>query len=92
MNGKPAGQARLDQEYGMAFQQAGLFDWRNVVKNVELPLELKGWDKRSGAQRAMEMLRLVKLPISPSTGRGSYRWMDDASPSPAPLPPTRRYS
>src|SRR5262249_6918955 len=27
-NGKPAAQARLDQDYGMAFQQAGLFDWR----------------------------------------------------------------
>ena len=34
VNGKPAGRARLDQEYGMAFQQAGLFDWRSVVKNV----------------------------------------------------------
>ena len=45
----------------MAFQQAGLFDWRNVVKNVELPLELKGWDKARRRQRAMEMLQLVKL-------------------------------
>jgi NitT/TauT family transport system ATP-binding protein len=61
VNGKPAAQARLDQDYGMAFQQAGLFDWRNVVKNVELPLELKGWDKSSRRQRAMEMLELVKL-------------------------------
>ena len=42
MNGKPARQARLDQDYGMAFQQAGLFEWRTVTKNVELPLELKG--------------------------------------------------
>ena len=61
VNGKPAAKARLDQEYGMAFQQAGLFDWRNVVKNVELPLELKGWDKQARRQRAMEMLALVKL-------------------------------
>ena len=28
----------------MAFQQAGLFEWRTVAKNIELPLELKGWD------------------------------------------------
>ena len=34
VNGKPADRARLDQDYGMAFQQAGLFDWRSVVKNV----------------------------------------------------------
>ena len=40
VNGKPAKAARLDQDYGMAFQQAGLFEWRSVTKNVELPLEL----------------------------------------------------
>jgi NitT/TauT family transport system ATP-binding protein len=61
VNGKPAAQARLDQDYGMAFQQAGLFEWRTIVKNVELPLELKGWDKRRRRKRAMEMLELVKL-------------------------------
>ncbi len=61
VNGNPAARARLDQEYGMAFQQAGLFDWRTVVKNVELPLELKGWDKARRRERAMAMLRLVKL-------------------------------
>ena len=61
VNGKPARQARLDQDYGMAFQQAGLFEWRTVAKNIELPLELKGWDKEKRRQRAMEMLELVKL-------------------------------
>ena len=62
VNGKTASQARLDQDYGMAFQQAGLFDWRTVSKNIELPLELKGWDKTKRAERAKEMLQLVKLP------------------------------
>jgi NitT/TauT family transport system ATP-binding protein len=61
VNGKPARAARLDQDYGMAFQQAGLFDWRSVTKNVELPLELKGWDRERRRQRALEMLELVKL-------------------------------
>jgi NitT/TauT family transport system ATP-binding protein len=61
VNGKPARKARLDQDYGMAFQQAGLFDWRTVAKNVELPLELKGWDKAKRRARALEMLELVKL-------------------------------
>ena len=61
VNGKPARAARLDQDYGMAFQQAGLFDWRTVTKNVELPLELKGWDKARRRSRALEMLELVKL-------------------------------
>ena len=62
VNGKTAHQARMDQDYGMAFQQAGLFEWRNVQKNIELPLELKGWDKSKRAARAREMLELVKLP------------------------------
>ena len=62
VNGKSAAQARLDQDYGMAFQHAGLFDWRSVEKNIELPLELKGWDKIKRRARAQEMLELVKLP------------------------------
>ena len=62
VNGKTAKQARLDQDYGMAFQQAGLFDWRTVAKNIELPLELKGWDKAKRRSRSAEMLELVKLP------------------------------
>jgi NitT/TauT family transport system ATP-binding protein len=62
VNGKSAEQARRDQDYGMAFQQAGLFDWRTVARNIELPLELKGWDRERRRARATEMLELVKLP------------------------------
>jgi NitT/TauT family transport system ATP-binding protein len=61
VNGKPAAQARLDQDYGMAFQQSGLFEWRSVVRNVELPLELKRWSKAQRRERAMAMLELVRL-------------------------------
>jgi NitT/TauT family transport system ATP-binding protein len=61
VNGKSAHQARLDQDYGMAFQQSGLFEWRTVARNIELPLELKGWDKARRRARSAEMLELVKL-------------------------------
>ncbi|HEX4984354.1 MAG TPA: ABC transporter ATP-binding protein [Ilumatobacteraceae bacterium] len=61
VNGKPASRARLDQDYGMAFQQAGLFDWRTVARNIELPLELRGVDKADRRARALELLELVKL-------------------------------
>ncbi|GIJ46382.1 sulfonate ABC transporter ATP-binding lipoprotein [Virgisporangium aliadipatigenens] len=59
--GKPARRARLDQEYGIAFQQAGLFDWRTVRRNVELPLELRKIPRQRRRERADEMLALVGL-------------------------------
>jgi NitT/TauT family transport system ATP-binding protein len=46
----------------MVFQHAGLFDWRKVAGNIELPLELKGWSKADRSARSREMLDLVKLP------------------------------
>ena len=61
IGGKPAEQARLDRDYGMAFQRAGLFDWRTVAANIELPLELMGWSRADRRARAREMLALVKL-------------------------------
>lgn len=61
VNAKDAKQARVDQDYGMAFQQSGLFEWRTVARNIELPLELKGWDKAKRRERSAEMLELVKL-------------------------------
>lgn len=59
--GKAAGQARIDQDYGIAFQQAGLLPWRTVRGNIALPLELH---KLSGAQtdsRVNELLETVGL-------------------------------
>jgi NitT/TauT family transport system ATP-binding protein len=61
INGKSADQARLDRDYGMAFQTSGLFDWRTVTQNIELPLQLMGWSKSDRKARAAEMLDLVKL-------------------------------
>jgi len=61
VTGKPARQARLDQDYGIAFQQAGLLDWRSVAENVELPLQVHGVGRAERRARAAELLELVGL-------------------------------
>ncbi|WP_395245206.1 ABC transporter ATP-binding protein [Agromyces sp. MMS24-K17] len=59
--GKSARQARIDQAYGIAFQQAGLLPWRSVAANVELPLQLHGMAKAERRARVAELLELVSL-------------------------------
>ena len=59
--GKTPQQAREAQDYGIAFQQAGLLPWRTVTTNVELPLELHGVGKAERAARVVELLELVGL-------------------------------
>lgn len=59
VNGKPAHRARIDRDYGIVFQKSTLLDWRTVMRNVELPLEIMDIDSRS--ERATEMLDLVQL-------------------------------
>jgi NitT/TauT family transport system ATP-binding protein len=61
VGGKPARQARLDHDYGIAFQQAGLLEWRSVAENVELPLHVHGVAKAERRARAAELLELVGL-------------------------------
>ena len=61
VNGKPPHQARLDRDYGMVFQQATLLEWRTVLENVELPLEVMGVDREVRRAKAIEMLELVEL-------------------------------
>ena len=61
VNGKPAHQARLDRDYGIVFQDAVLYDWRTVAKNIALPLEMLGWDRGRRITRVREMVELVDL-------------------------------
>jgi NitT/TauT family transport system ATP-binding protein len=61
VNGKTARQARIDRDYGIVFQDAVLYDWRTVAKNIALPLEMLGWERRRRAERVEEMLELVEL-------------------------------
>ena len=61
VNGKSAHQARLDRDYGIVFQDAVLFDWRTVEKNIGLPLEILRWDRRKRGERVQELVDLVEL-------------------------------
>jgi NitT/TauT family transport system ATP-binding protein len=61
VNGKRAHQARVDRDYGIVFQDAVLFDWRTVEKNISLPLEMMRWDRRRRAERVRELVELVEL-------------------------------
>ncbi|MFT4029617.1 MAG: ABC transporter ATP-binding protein [Protaetiibacter sp.] len=59
--GKPARRARIDQDYGIAFQQAGLLPWRTVAANIALPLELHRVPKPERETRVAELAGLVGL-------------------------------
>ena len=61
VNGKTAERARRDRDYGIVFQQAVLYDWRTVSKNIALPLEMLGWDRARRKAKVDEMLELVDL-------------------------------
>jgi NitT/TauT family transport system ATP-binding protein len=59
--GTSAHQARIDQRYGIAFQQAGLLPWRTVAANIALPLELHGASAADRSARVDELIELVGL-------------------------------
>ena len=61
VNGRTAREARLGRGYGMVFQSPVLMDWRTIQKNVELPLEIMGFDKAKRHDRSRTMLELVEL-------------------------------
>lgn len=61
VKGKPARQARLNQDYGIVFQAPVLFEWRSILKNIQLPLELRGAAPEARDRRARELLGLVEL-------------------------------
>jgi NitT/TauT family transport system ATP-binding protein len=53
--------ARIKKKYGMVFQNAVLYDWRTVWKNVRLPLEILRLPKAEASERIDRVLELVGL-------------------------------
>jgi NitT/TauT family transport system ATP-binding protein len=61
VNGRSPREARLAREYGIVFQQPVLYEWRTVVQNVQLPLEVMRVAADERRQRAALLLELVGL-------------------------------
>ncbi|MDH5556863.1 MAG: ABC transporter ATP-binding protein [Alphaproteobacteria bacterium] len=61
INGVSAHQARLDRSYGYVFQAPALYPWRNIERNVTLPLEIMGMPREEREERARKYLELVDL-------------------------------
>jgi len=49
------------RQIGFVFQKANLMPWRTVLRNVTLPLEIKGLKAEEAGQQARELLKLVGL-------------------------------
>lgn len=50
-----------NREVGIVFQEAVLLQWRTVLDNVMLPIEILGIDRKESRERAMNLLKLVGL-------------------------------
>lgn len=61
VNGVSPEEARLNRDYGYVFQAPALYPWRNIERNVSLPLEIMGYSKQERQARAKEYLALVNL-------------------------------
>src|SRR5262249_36259683 len=70
VNGKTCRQARLDRDYGIVFQTPVLYDWRTVLENVRLPLELARRPRDERDEHPPALLRLVGLEAF----RDHYPW------------------
>ena len=61
VNGVTPQQARLSRAYGYVFQAASLYPWRTIARNVALPLEIMGLDRKERLARVERNLDLVNL-------------------------------
>ncbi|MFQ6550006.1 ABC transporter ATP-binding protein [Aestuariibius sp. 2305UL40-4] len=70
VNGMSPDAARQARAYGYVFQAAGLYPWRTIAGNVQLPLEIMGFPKAERQERVERVLSLVDL----EGFGGKYPW------------------
>jgi NitT/TauT family transport system ATP-binding protein len=61
VNGVSPEEARKNRAYGYVFQAPALYPWRNIARNVALPLEIMGLSKEERRRRVADNLAHVKL-------------------------------
>jgi len=64
VNGMAPEEARLARAYGYVFQAPALYPWRNVERNVTLPLEIMGKparERRAAAKRYLDLVGLAEF-------------------------------
>ena len=61
VGGESPNAARLKRKVGFVFQDPALLEWRRVLQNVALPLEIKGVSRREREKSAQELIELVGL-------------------------------
>jgi NitT/TauT family transport system ATP-binding protein len=61
INGRRPEEARLAREIGFVFQDAALLEWRRILDNVALPLELAGGNREDRVARSLDLINLVGL-------------------------------
>jgi len=61
VNGQSPHDARMNRAYGYVFQAAGLYPWRTIAGNVQLPLEIMGFSRAEQNERVARVLDLVEL-------------------------------
>jgi NitT/TauT family transport system ATP-binding protein len=70
VNGMSPREARANRAYGYVFQAPALYPWRSVARNIALPLEIMGFDRKERETRVAKGLELVNL----SGFGGKYPW------------------
>ena len=68
--GRAPREAREAREYGYVFQAPALYEWRSVLANVMLPLEIMGVPRAERRARAERLLAMVGL----ESFHRSYPW------------------